>query len=103
RELPPTAGSFRDTDRPGVYQVAYRASDGTLEPGPIAVRSFDPTESGAVPRSIAVTTLTSGVAPETNLVREAAPWAIGATLLLISLEWWVGHQRPSLRRRVARA
>ena len=49
------------------------------------------------------TIATSGSVTEADeastLIREWAPWVIGAVLVLMAIEWWVGHQRPWLRRK----
>lgn len=102
RELSDLAGIFRDTGTPGVYDVAYVSENGNVEPGVTAVRLFDPREAGSVPRDIAVSRSSDETTDDTSLVREVAPWVVGLALLLMAVEWWVGHQRPRLwgRRRM---
>jgi len=68
--------------------------DGTVTPGPIAVRSFVATEAGAPVRSIDTSTDDSTVDEPGVVVREWGPWVIGALLAMLALEWWIGHQRP---------
>jgi hypothetical protein len=103
RSLSPGAASFADTGLPGVYRLEYLMADGTVAAGPVAVRTFVSDESAGTSRTIA----TSGIATEADepstLVREWAPWVIGAVLILMAWEWWLGHQRPLWRTRKARA
>lgn len=101
RRLEGSAALFNDTGTPGVYRVRYVAADGSVEEGPVAVRGFHAAESAALARSMATTG--SGLAPAdtSELVREWAPWVVAAVLGLMAVEWWVGHQRPGLRRRGA--
>lgn len=99
RQVAGDAALFVDTHQPGVYRVSYVAEDGTVTPGEVAVRRFVPTESAAPSRQIA-TTGGPGAATEAGfLIREWAPWVIAVALVLMGIEWWVGHQRPGLRRR----
>lgn len=98
RELAADAGTFIDTGAPGVYRIAYVAADGNETPGETAVRRFAPSESAGASRDIAVVAGPSGEGEEGRLVREWAPWVIAATLALMGIEWWVGHQRPGWRR-----
>lgn len=102
RVLEGVAAAFRDTGMPGVYQVGYRFDDGSLSPGPVAVRSFLAAESAVLPRTVATTTGATGGDDPSTLVREWAPWVLALALTLMTVEWWVGHQRPgwSGRRRV---
>lgn len=99
RELPSVSGVFTATGTPGVYRVRYRLGDGALEDGPVAVRAFDSREAAATPRQISVASDSSSTQDETTIVREIAPWVVGAALLLMAIEWWLGHQRPRLWRR----
>ncbi len=99
RDLTPGAAAFTDTGQPGVYRVQYRTEDGTLLEGPTAVRRFVPEESEGAARIIATTGGALGEEEASTLVREWAPWVIALVLLLMALEWWVGHQRPGWRRR----
>jgi hypothetical protein len=99
RDLLSGTAAFIDTGQPGVYRVDYRAEDGTLIEGPVAVRTFVADESEGAVRQI--TTGGGAIAEEepSTLIREWAPWVIGLVLLLMALEWWVGHQRPGWSRR----
>lgn len=99
RQLSADAGTFTDTDRPGVYVVSYVSADGVVTPGEKAVRRFVAGESAGPSRDITVTAGPGAQAEPGSLVREWAPWVIGAALALMAAEWWVGHQRPWLRRR----
>ncbi|HKX76695.1 MAG TPA: VWA domain-containing protein [Acidimicrobiia bacterium] len=99
RDLAAGAVAFGDTGQPGVYQVDYRSEDGTLIEGPTAVRRFVPDESEGVTRTIATAGGALGEEEASTLIREWAPWVIGLVLVLMALEWWVGHQRPGWNRR----
>jgi hypothetical protein len=103
RELPPAAASFADTGLPGLYRVDYLKEDGTSSPGPMAVRTFVPDESAGASRQIATADSPGAPQDAAQLIREWAPWFIGLVLLLMAIEWWVGHQRPGLRRKEAMA
>ncbi|HEU4749669.1 MAG TPA: hypothetical protein VFT54_01290, partial [Acidimicrobiia bacterium] len=102
RDLLTGTAAFTDTGQPGVYRIHYRADDGTLIEGPVAVRSFVADESEGSVRQIA--TGGGAIAEEepSTLIREWAPWVIGLVLLLMAVEWWVGHQRPGWSRRPTR-
>ena len=94
RTLTRDTASFSHTSQPGIYRVTYVDEDGTVKPGPIAVRSFVATEAGAPVRNI-VTSTGDSIADEPGVVvRESAPWVIGALLAMLAVEWWIGHQRP---------
>ncbi len=101
-ELTADAGLFTNTDEPGIYRVSYLDEAGTVTAGEVAVRHFVSTESAGVSRDIAVSAGPSGAGQEGNLIREWAPWVIGLALVLMAVEWWVGHQRPGVRRRTRR-
>lgn len=96
--LPLGASLFLDTGAPGVYEVSYVAEDGTSQPGPIAIRAFDPAESGGPFRDIAVVAGEVGQADRSALITEWAAWFLATILVLLSLEWWVGHRRPRARK-----
>ncbi len=96
--LTPDAALYAATSQPGIYRVRYVRDDGTVEPGPVAVRNFDPVESRAGFRTIATTDGTLTGTDTTAKVREWAPWVIALSLGLMAAEWWVGHQRPWRRR-----
>jgi hypothetical protein len=98
RTLTSDTASFGDTNQPGIYRVSYVDDDGTVTPGPIAVRSFVATEAGAPVRSIDTSTDDSAADEPGVVVREWGPWVIGALLGILALEWWIGHQRPWLGR-----
>lgn len=102
RELAGDAGVFVDTDTPGLYTVAYLGPDGEVMEGETAVRRFVTAESSGPARSIAVAAGPGGEGEESFLIREWAPWVIGAALALMAIEWWMGHQRPGWGRRAAR-
>ncbi|HUO46779.1 MAG TPA: VWA domain-containing protein [Acidimicrobiia bacterium] len=103
RDLTPGSAIFADTDQPGVYRVGYRSEDGTLLEGPVAVRSFVAEESEGTSRVIATAGGALGEEEASTLIREWAPWVIALVLLLMALEWWVGHQRPAWNRRSKRS
>lgn len=98
RTLPGDTASFTDTNQPGIYRVGYVDEEGTVTPGQIAVRSFVATEAGAPVRDIATSTDESGGDEPRAVVREWGPWVVGALLAMLAVEWWIGHQRPWLRR-----
>lgn len=98
REVASDAGVFAATEQPGVYRVEYVDEEGEVTPGEVAVRRFVTSESSGPSRDIAVAAAPGGDDDEALLIREWAPWMIGAALLLMALEWWVAHQRPWLRR-----
>ncbi len=102
-ELAPGAALYRATTLPGVYRVRFVAPDGTSEEGPVAVRSFDPAESRAGFRTIATAAGKLADTETTAKVREWAPWVIALSLALMTIEWWVGHQRPWRRPKEAAA
>lgn len=101
RELAGDAGLFRDTGVPGLYRVEYVDTDGEITPGEVAVRRFAAEESSGPSRDVAVTAAPGADGDEGFLVREWSPWVIAAALVLLALEWWIGHQRPRLRARQA--
>lgn len=98
-DLAADSGLFVDTDLPGVYRVEYVDGEGVVTPGEVAVRRFVVGESPGPAREIAVTVAPGETADDGFLVREWAPSVIGAALAMMGLEWWIGHQRPGLRRR----
>lgn len=91
------AGLFRATDQPGVYRVDYVDGAGEVTPGQVAVRRFAAGESAGASREVAVAAAPGSRADEGFLIREWSPWVVGAVLLLMTLEWWIGHQRPGWR------
>jgi hypothetical protein len=97
RRLTAEAASFVDTGSPGVYRVSYVADDGTEVGGQVAVRRFVADESAAVSRQVEVTGDIQQAEDASVLIREWAPWVIALVLVLMALEWWVGHQRPLWR------
>jgi hypothetical protein len=101
RDLTPGAASFTETGRPGVYRLEYLTADGIVTPGAVAVRTFVADESAGASRALATSGSVTQADEVSMLVREWAPWVIGAVLLLMAIEWWVGHQRPGLARRQA--
>ena len=103
RDLTPGAASFTATGAPGVYRLEYVTADGVVTRGPVAVRTFVADESEGSSRTIATTGSVTEADDASTLIREWAPWVIGAVLVLMAIEWWVGHQRPGLRRNQATA
>ena len=98
RDLVEGSAQFGDTDLPGVYEVSYVDADGAVTPGPLAVRTFVADESSGSSRDIATTGAATAAEEATVRIREWAPWVIALALLLMAIEWWVGHQRPFLAR-----
>lgn len=99
RFLEAATATFKDTQLPGVYRVRYIDASGEAEIAVTAVRNFAPEESGVLPRALLIQPPTEVEAEETSLVQEWAPWVISIVLILMAVEWWVGHQRPGLRTR----
>lgn len=93
-DLASDAGTFNATDQPGIYTVGYVSADGSVSEGEVAVRRFVASESSVRPRDIAVAAGPQGTDDEARLIREWAPWVLALALLLMGIEWWVGHQRP---------
>jgi hypothetical protein len=103
RDLVEGSAQFADTGLPGIYEVAYVDAEGNVTAGPLAVRTFAPDESAGGSRAIATTGATTATEEATLRIREWAPWIIALALILMAIEWWVGHQRPFLPRRRAAA
>jgi hypothetical protein len=103
RDLTQGAATFTATGLPGIYRLEYVAADGAITPGPVAVRTFVADESEGSSRTLATTGSATEADDASTLIREWAPWVIGAVLVLMAVEWWVGHQRPWLRRSRATA
>lgn len=103
REVAGDAGVYADTDQPGVYRVEYVGDEGEVTPGEVAIRRFVASESSGPSRDITVAAAPGTGDDEAFLIREWAPWVIGAALALMALEWWVAHQRPgwALRREMS--
>lgn len=100
RAIPAGSASYRDTGQPGLYRVEYVAEDGSTQPGPTVVRSFAPTESAGGFRDIDTVATAASEADRASLVREWAAWFLATVLVLLLLEWWVGHRRPVRARQV---
>ena len=94
RSLPGDIGLFEDTNEPGVYRVSYVDDEGEPRSGPVAVRQFEPGESAATSRSIATEPLALAAAESTAVISEWTAMLLGVLLLLILVEWWVGHGAP---------
>lgn len=100
----PAAGSalFGDTNAPGVYRVTYHGDDETVRVGPVAVRHFVATESVGAARTIETQALAAATTESTAIVRERTALIVSGLLLLLLVEWWIGHGSPRpgwLRRR----
>ena len=68
-------------------------TDDTRVAGPVAVRSFDRSESVAGSRDIAVLAAESTDAAEGSILREWAPSVVAATIAIVLFEWWFAHRR----------
>ncbi|HJU82042.1 MAG TPA: hypothetical protein VJ796_09870, partial [Acidimicrobiia bacterium] len=101
RQLTEGAVEFGDTAQPGVYRVEYFGADGQMVSGITAIRTFVADESAGGSRPITTTGQATEAEEASTRLREWAPWVIAAVLLLMATEWWVGHQRPFLRRATA--
>lgn len=91
--------SFADTALLGVYTVEQRADGKALgEPEQFAVNLFSREESSIAPRpDLAFTGAeASPAASSTERPLEIWPWVLLASLLLLSLEWWL-YNRPGMR------
>ena len=97
RDIGSTVDLFTDTDLPGIYRVTYLRADGSEAPGPVVVRRFAAGESEGTTREIATVEAPGTDVSSGSLVREWAPWVIGALLLLAVAEWLLGHRRPRRR------
>ena len=93
-DVPTGSTTFRDTGAPGVYRVSYVDEAGTVNPGPVAIRSFAAGESAGGFRDIEVAGSAAVEADRATLVREWAAWFLATVVVLLLLEWWVGHRRP---------
>jgi hypothetical protein len=102
RDLVEGSAQFFDTDLPGVYEVSYVDAEGGSTPGGLAVRTFVADESAGASRDIATAGAVIEAEEVTTRIREWAPWVIALALILMAIEWWVGHQRPFLPGRNAR-
>jgi hypothetical protein len=100
RELATGTLYFTGTGRPGIYRISYENADtGETRAGPVAVRRFAPQESAGPARDIGVVAPDTGSGDEATLLREWAPWILGALLVVVVIEWWVALGRPVPRRR----
>lgn len=99
REVAADAATFNATDEPGVYRIDYVDETGDVAPGEVAVRRFVPSESSGPSRRIEVAPAPGAAADDGFLIREWSPWIVAAALALMTIEWWIGHQRPGIRRR----
>jgi hypothetical protein len=88
--------AFDATGTPGVYSVEYVTDDGAIA-GPIAVRSFDRTESVAGSRDISVVPPRSQASSAGSIVREWAPSVIAIAIAVMLFEWWFAHRRRGVR------
>ncbi len=99
RTLPAGSTLFTDTAQPGVYRVAYDGEEGEVAQGPVAVRQFVAAESAGGSRELQVVAADTGGADTGRLIREWGPRILLVLIALSLVEWWLGHQRPWLRRR----
>ena len=63
------AALFEGTGLPGVYRVVYVDEDGSVRPGPVAVRQFVAAESAGLSRTIATEPLTLAASESTAVVQ----------------------------------
>lgn len=103
RDLVEGSAEFADTDQPGVYDVSYVDAEGSVNPGPVAVRTFVAEESAGASRDIATIGAATEAEEASVRIKEWAPWVIALALLLMAIEWWVGHQRPFMPTRRPKA
>lgn len=88
-----SALEFGSTGLPGVYNVVYIAEDGSRADGVVAVRVFDRLESVAGSRDISVLAPISQTSEDGSLIREWFPYIATAALIVMFVEWKVGHRR----------
>ena len=89
---------FEATGLPGLYAIQRFDAEGLSLGASSAVRSFVTAESAGEVRNLSVRPAQATSAEDTSIIREWAPWLLGALLALLLVEWWEGHGRPSLRR-----
>lgn len=92
--VPEGSTVFADAGMPGLYQLQYVDPIGAATPGPVALRAFVPAESAGDFRDIAVAESVAVEADRGTLAQEWAVWFLASVLVLLLLEWWVGHRRP---------
>ncbi len=97
-DLDPGAANFTNTGFPGVYRVEY-VKEETVEQGPLVVRRFAADEVTGAYRDLTVAPGPDEPEEPASLIREWAPWVLAVVLVLLAVEWWVGHQRPTWKRR----
>ncbi len=97
-----SAATFAATQAVGLYRVALWRGDEALGEERFAVNLFAPEESAIAPRA-QITLGTQAItraAAEESARRELWPWAAGAALGLLLIEWWAHHRKrrvPRLR------
>jgi hypothetical protein len=97
RVLPAGVALFEGTHQPGIYSVTYEAADGTVRNGPVAVRQFAAIESSGPAYAIATEPLALASSESTAVVSEFTAFLLVAVLLVMLVEWWIGHGAPRPR------
>ncbi|MCB9456356.1 MAG: VWA domain-containing protein [Anaerolineaceae bacterium] len=90
---------FGETHLPGLYTVDILQGDTLLESAPFTVNLFALNESDITPRSeirLSGATIAATGREEVGQ-REIWPWVVLAALLVLLIEWYVYHQRLSVR------
>lgn len=99
RDLPAGTTLFRETNEVGGYLIEYTDEDGDPIASDVALRKFAPNESAGDFHELATVAPSATDEFTGQLVREWAPWFLGALLVFLGIEWWVGHRRPIRARR----
>lgn len=90
-EVPAGVAAFTDTLTPGVYRL-------TAEGATTAhARAMVAAEIEQDARVIVSAPADDTAAAEVSAVRDAMAWAVGAALVFLLLEWWLGHVGPRRR------
>src|SRR5690606_41952693 len=98
-ECADTAATFQATADPVRYRSDYDDEAGNVAPGEVAVRRYLPSASTRPSSRVEGAPAPGAAADDGFLIREWSPWIVAAALALMTIEWWIGHQRPGIRRR----
>ncbi len=93
-ELAAGASLYQATDQVGRYAIEYVDASGAIVATDEILRRFAPTESAGDFHDLAVVSPSADGGFSGELVREWVAWFLGALLVFLALEWWIGHRRP---------